>query len=147
MGRKMESRKWLNMMEKSAGSTEAGNLDGPEDRKKKQKLSMKVDQSIPPVKTEPEPEGVVTPSYFPKPDRTPSPPPVNMSIIHGPADIALKYEDSSPGVPYEPLDITGLEIRVVILKPGTKSAPIKCDLEHVPTSNKSKPSYKALSYT
>jgi hypothetical protein len=99
MGRKMESRKWLNMMEKSAGSTEAGNLDGPEDRKKKQKLSMKVDQSIPPVKTEPEPEGVVTPSYFPKPDRAPSPPPVNMSIIHGPADIALKYEDSSPGCP------------------------------------------------
>jgi hypothetical protein len=147
MGRKMESRKWLNMMEKVAGSTEAGNLDGPEDRKKKQKLSMKVDQSIPPVKTEPEPEGVVIPSYYLKPDLTPSPPPVDMSIIHGPADIALKYEDSSPGFPYEPLDIIGLEIRVVILKPGTKSAPVECDLEHVPTSKRSKPSYKALSYT
>jgi hypothetical protein len=70
-----------------------------------------------------------------------------MSIIHGPADAALKYEDSSPGFPYEPLDAIDLEIRVVILKPGTKSAPIECELEHVPTSKESKPSYKALSYT
>jgi hypothetical protein len=145
MGRAKESRKWLNMMEKVPKFTEAGNLNGSENRAKKQRLSMKVDQSGPSIKTEP--EIVVSPPYFPKPDRTPSPPPVDMSIIHGPADIALKYEDSSPGFPYEPLDTTGLEIRLVILKPGTKSAPIECDLEHVPTSKKSRPLYKALSYT
>jgi hypothetical protein len=133
------------MMEKAAGSAEAGNLDGPENGTKKQKLATNIDKSIHPIKTDP--EIVVCPGYFPKPDRTLSPPPVDMSIIHGPADIALKYEDSSPGFPYEPLDTTGLEIRVVILKPGTKSAPIECDLEHVPTSKKSRPSYKALSYT
>jgi hypothetical protein len=143
--RAKESRKWLNMMEKAPKSTEAGNMDGPENSAKKQKLSMKVDQSGPSIKTET--EIGVSPGYFPKPDRTPSPPPVDMSIIHGPADIDLKYEDSSPGFPYEPLDTTGLEIRLVILKPGTKSAPIECDLEHVSTSKKSRPLYKALSYT
>lgn len=78
---------------------------------------------------------------------------INMSVIHGPGDVAPEHGDSSEIFPYELLDVEKLEIRVVILRPGIKSSPIECYLEHVSTKKearkgkKARPSYKALSYT
>lgn len=71
---------------------------------------------------------------------------VNMSLVHGIAS-AAPLQDSIPLFPYRPLDTSKLEIRVVILKPGSLSMPIECDLEHISTKQDSCPSYKALSYT
>ncbi|PMD15205.1 hypothetical protein NA56DRAFT_550813, partial [Hyaloscypha hepaticicola] len=39
------------------------------------------------------------------------------------------------------------EIRIIILKPSTVSMPLECTLQHVSNANKSRASYKALSYT
>jgi hypothetical protein len=72
---------------------------------------------------------------------------VNMSIVHGPRDLAKDPEDTAFTFPYQPLDASKSEIRIINLKPGTASSPLQCALQHVPTANKSRASYKALSYT
>jgi hypothetical protein len=80
---------------------------------------------------------------------------VNMSITHGPGDMRPQQSGSSPTFRYKHLKVDQLEIRVVILKPGTGPSPIICDLRHVAAAsgtqkNKKKPrppAYTALSYT
>jgi hypothetical protein len=72
-----------------------------------------------------------------------------MSVIHGPSDISLKHRPI-PEFPYRRLNAGLLEIRVVTLMPGLKSAPIVCQIDHVVadrTSDDYEKDYNALSYT
>lgn len=72
---------------------------------------------------------------------------VNMSVVHGPRELGKNPEDTAFTFPYQPLDASKSEIRIINLKPGTASSPLECTLEHVSNANKSRASYKALSYT
>jgi hypothetical protein len=72
----------------------------------------------------------------------------NLSIIHGPGDASLSNFPVEGQFPYQPLDTSKLEIRVITLHPGIRTTPIYCSLTHIATNSKStKPIYKALSYT
>ncbi|PMD51488.1 HET-domain-containing protein [Hyaloscypha bicolor E] len=72
----------------------------------------------------------------------------NLSIIHGPSDASLSNFPAEGQFPYQPLDTSKLEIRVITLHPGIRTTPIHCSLTHITTNSKSnKPIYKALSYT
>ncbi len=70
-----------------------------------------------------------------------------MSIVHGPQVLEKFPENTAFAFPYLPLDSTKSEIRIIILKPSTVSMPLECTLQHASNSNKSRASYKALSYT
>jgi hypothetical protein len=75
-------------------------------------------------------------------------PVANLSIIHGPSDASLSSFPAVGQFPYQPLDTSKLEIRVITLYPGSRTTPINCSLTHITTNSKStKPIYKALSYT
>ena len=72
---------------------------------------------------------------------------VNLSVIHGAGDISLAQVPVEEQFPYEALDTSKLEIRVITLHPGTQTNEICCSLTHIATNKGSKPFYKALSYT
>ena len=75
-------------------------------------------------------------------------PAANLSIIHGPSDASRSNFPVEGQFPYQPLDTSKLEIRVITLLPGTRTTPIHCSLTHIATNSKPfKPIYKALSYT
>lgn len=133
--RTKETRKWVDKMEKAARSAEAVAGNGAS---KKRKLSTT--EGTPNVKIE-ESIGTAGPE-----ENTNLPRSVNMSIARGASDAGPSRE-ASPTFPYKPLNNGKLEIRVVILKPGDKSFPIECSLQHVATGKGSRHSYKALSYT
>lgn len=75
---------------------------------------------------------------------------VDVSVIHGPADIAIEQSSEPQNeFPYWPLNAGFFEIRVVTLKPGPKSTPIECRIDHVRADRISNDSeaYNAISYT
>jgi hypothetical protein len=48
----------------------------------------------------------------------------NLSIIHGPSDASLSNFPAEGQFPYQPLDTSKLEIRVITLHPGIRTTPI-----------------------
>jgi len=72
---------------------------------------------------------------------------VHLSVIHGPSDSSLAHVPAEEQFPYERLDTSKLEIRVITLHPGSQTDHIRCSLTHIATNKGSKPIYKALSYT
>ncbi|KAE9366756.1 HET-domain-containing protein, partial [Stipitochalara longipes BDJ] len=72
---------------------------------------------------------------------------VNLSVIHGPSDVSLSHVPAEDQFPYQPLDTSKLEIRIIALHPGTLADPICCSLIHIATKKGSKAVYAALSYT
>jgi len=72
---------------------------------------------------------------------------VNLSVIHGPIEISLDHVSAEEQFPYQRLDASKLEIRIITLHPGTQTDQIHCSLIHIITNKGSKPVYKALSYT
>jgi hypothetical protein len=77
-------------------------------------------------------------------------PTIDMSVIHGPSDTSHNHSKPISEFPYRRLNAGLLEIRVVTLMPGLKSAPIVCQIDHVVadrTSDDYEKGYNALSYT
>ena len=123
MGRHESTRTWVKRQSEGT-RTSAGNEDG-----KRRKISPKdpSDANATPLAS----QGKM----------------VNMSVVHGPRYLAMPTEDTAFTFPYQPLDSSKSEIGIIILEPGTASSPLKCNLQHVSNANKSRASYKALSYT
>ncbi|PMD33948.1 HET-domain-containing protein [Hyaloscypha variabilis F] len=72
---------------------------------------------------------------------------INLSVIHGPSDVSLSLVPAEEQFPYQPLDTTKFEIRVITLHPGIQTDQIHCSMTHIATNRGSKPRYTALSYT
>lgn len=77
---------------------------------------------------------------------SPTPRLINMSVVHGLVDVEQQCDKSIPVFPYVPLDKNKREIRLVALKSGFGSEPLKCTVRTITINEAWRLKWRGYSY-